>query len=228
MMVEQCNSGLFNAQSTANAWYGEAPALHHGLEQRQALLCILQHSLHPCIDCTHVPNRFSYPPSDDLLPPRAQVGRRQAARGGAAGERGDGGRAGERAGGLPHLPCRLGQAQRAGRQLHLVGGGKRMGVQEDRKKAGGVCRSVADDLAGCHPAATLLHVCSSPAQSAVPGLPRPPHPTPPATPPSCRYSLGRLASDGYAPSPLALQLLWDRTHKLTLNFDSQGIANVLW
>ncbi|KAL4421371.1 hypothetical protein ABPG75_010662 [Micractinium tetrahymenae] len=42
------------------------------------------------------------------------------------------------------------------------------------------------------------------------------------------YSCGRLASDGYAPSPVALQLLWDRTHKLALSFDSQGIANILW
>lgn len=46
--------------------------------------------------------------------------------------------------------------------------------------------------------------------------------------PPGRYSCGRLASNGYAPSPVALQLLWDRTHKLALSFDSQGIANILW
>lgn len=52
---------------------------------------------------------------------------------------------------------------------------------------------------------------------------------PPGRPlPAGRYSCGRLASDSYAPSPVALQLLWDRTHKLALTFDSQGIANILW
>lgn len=45
---------------------------------------------------------------------------------------------------------------------------------------------------------------------------------------ACRYSCGRLASDGYAPSATALQLMWDRTQQLALSFDSQGIANMLW
>ena len=46
----------------------------------------------------------------------------------------------------------------------------------------------------------------------------------PFHPTDCRYSWGRL--EGFLPSPLACGLLWDRTHELTLSFDSQGIANM--
>ena len=45
---------------------------------------------------------------------------------------------------------------------------------------------------------------------------------------ACRYSWGRIASDGYSPSQLTMQLMWDRTQALALAFDSQGIANMLW
>ncbi|PRW32584.1 Solute carrier family 35 member G1 [Chlorella sorokiniana] len=45
------------------------------------------------------------------------------------------------------------------------------------------------------------------------------------------WSWGRIATlgpDGYVPSPTAAELLWDRTQRLSLAFDSQGVANMLW
>lgn len=43
-------------------------------------------------------------------------------------------------------------------------------------------------------------------------------------------SWGRIASVGaeeFVPSPTTAELMWDRTQRLSLAFDSQGVANML-
>lgn len=40
------------------------------------------------------------------------------------------------------------------------------------------------------------------------------------------YAWGRMG--GYLPGPAARDALWDRTYALALNFDSQGVANMVW
>lgn len=60
---------------------------------------------------------------------------------------------------------------------------------------------------------------------------------PPTTMPGCPpllplhlRSWGRIAGgapEGYVPSPAAAELLWERTLRLSLAFDSQGAANML-
>lgn len=52
----------------------------------------------------------------------------------------------------------------------------------------------------------------------------------PAPSGSLSCSWGRMASigpDGYVPSPTAAELMWERTKRMTLTFDSQGTANML-
>lgn len=124
MMVRQCNGGLFNAQSTANAWW------ELGIGSR----CLPRQPA----PCTHLFSPDWWPaPSPDaslscrpatvhLCPPlgcQAQVGGGQAARRRAPGQRGDGGCVGERAHCLPGRPLRLHQAERSGRELRLVRAG---------------------------------------------------------------------------------------------------------
>ena len=49
-------------------------------------------------------------------------------------------------------------------------------------------------------------------------------------PPAHRWAWGRMATttEGWAPYPPALFQMWSRTQALTMGFDGQGIANMLW
>lgn len=81
----------------------------------------------------------------------------------------------------------------------------------------GVQDPVQADRTGEHAGSAMPDICHFRSSSPAPAYP---------------YSWGRIASLGggnaYRPGPAVVELLWERTQRLCLAFDSQGVSNMLW